>query len=104
MKALQHVFQVDAAMSAELNRERASALGNTGRKLEDAIAACAAIAKELETCKPGALRSSLLEEYETNRKQAVTQRWNLEVQREAMGVRKHTDLDTFFPMPKKLTE
>lgn len=104
MKALQHAIQMDSAMTSELNRERASGLGRTGRLIEDAIAECATIKAALEKCPPGPKRQGLLEEYEANRQRAMEQRWYLEVQREAMGLRKHTDLDQFFPMPPRIKE
>jgi hypothetical protein len=103
-KDLQRVFAVDAAMTAEINREKASGLGRTGRLIEEAIAACAALRKKLESCPPGPKRKELLKEYAAQRKVVLEQRWNLEVQREAMGLRKHQDLDTFFPIPPIVRE
>lgn len=104
MKALQHAIQMDSAMTSELNRERASGLGRTGRLIEEAITECTRLKTALETCPPGPKRRGLLEEYETNRLRAVEQRWYLEVQREAMGLRKHTDLDQFFPLPPAIRD
>lgn len=104
MKALQHAIQMDSAMTSELNRERASGLGRTGRLIEEAIAECATLKAALDTCPPGPKRKGLLEEYEANRQRAVEQRWYLEVQREAMGLRKHGDLDQFFPLPPPIRE
>jgi hypothetical protein len=104
MRALQQVIQTDAAMTNELNRERASGLGRTGRLIEDAIAACAQLREHLATCPPGSRRAGLLAEYAEHRKTAIEQRWYLEVQREAMGLRRHTDLDTFFPIPPPIRE
>lgn len=98
MKATRAI-QLDSAMTAELNKEKAGGLGRTGRLLEDAIAACNALRTKLATCPAGARRTDLLAEYAGHRRVALEQRWNLEVQREAMGLRKHTDLDTFFPPP-----
>ncbi|MDP1915940.1 MAG: hypothetical protein Q8L14_06835 [Myxococcales bacterium] len=104
MRALQKVVQTDAAMTNELNRERANGLGRTGRLIEDAIAACAALSEKLATCPAGHTRAGLLAEYAEHRRIAIEQRWYLEVQREAMGLRKQTDLDTFFPLPPPIRE
>lgn len=104
MRALQKVVQSDAAMTNELNRERANGLGRTGRLIEDAIAECAALREKLATCPAGHTRAGLLSEYEEHRKIAIEQRWHLEVQREAMGLRRQTDLDTFFPIPPLIRE
>ncbi len=104
MRSLQQVNEHDAAMSHELNRERAEGLGRTGRRIEDAIAACAMIREQLAMCPPGYRRAGLLSEYAEHRKIAIEQRWYLEVQREAMGLRRQTDLDTFFPIPPPIRE
>jgi hypothetical protein len=102
MKAVQRALATDTAMTSELNRERASSLGRTGRLLEEAIAACQVLRAQLETCPDGPQRTELLAQYAEHRKEALTQRWNLEVQREAMGLRRHADLDTFFPPPRPI--
>jgi hypothetical protein len=104
MKAVQRALAHDSAMVSELNRERASGLGRTGRLLEEAIAACAGLRARLEGVPPGPHRDELLSEYRAQRAEAERQRWNLEVQREAMGLRRHTDLDSFFPRPPVLSE
>lgn len=103
-KEIKRVFAVDAALTAEINREKASGLGRTGRLIEEAIAACAQLRKTLEGLPAGPRRQSLLKEYAAQRKVVLEQRWYLEVQREAMGLRKHQDLDTYFPIPPILRE
>jgi hypothetical protein len=103
MKAVQRALAADSAMVSELNRERASGLGRTGRLLEEAIAACAELRTRLDGVPPGPRRDALLSEYRAQRAEAEKQRWNLEVQREAMGLRRHADLDTFFPRPPAIT-
>ena len=40
--------------------------------------------------------------YEALRKQARRYRWYLEVQREALGLVRHDDLDRFYPIPPQL--
>lgn len=101
MKALVRALQSDSAMTAELNKEKASGLGNTGRLLEEAIAKLNALSGKVGTTH-GAVRAELLSEYADTRKRALELRWYLEVQREAMGLRRHTDLDHFFPIPGPL--
>ena len=103
-KELQRVFAADAALTAEINREKASGLGRTGRLIEEAIATCAQLRRSLEGVPPGPRRQGLLKEYAAQRTIVVEQRWYLEVQREAMGLRKHQDLDTHFPIPPILGE
>lgn len=90
------------AWEAELNKERAGALGATARKLEGFLDSCREIAAKLETTKDASLRALLLSDYRTAREASEQQRWNLCVQREAMGLRRHDDVDRLYPVaPKK---
>lgn len=101
MRALNRVLQSDSAMSSEIAREKASGLGRTGQLLEEAIARLNALSRSVETLGT-ADREEAIAEYSTVRKRALELRWYLEVQREAMGLRRHTDLDQFFPIPGPL--
>jgi hypothetical protein len=87
-------------IQAELNRERANALERAGRKLGDAITAAAAFLSALEQPPTPMDR----ERYATLRARAATARWELEITREAMGLRHHGDLDTVYPPPPALVE
>jgi hypothetical protein len=87
-------------IQAELNRERASSLERAGRKLADAIAAAAAFLSTLEHAPTAAER----EHYALLRASAATARWELEITREAMGLRHHGDLDALYPMPPRLLD
>jgi hypothetical protein len=71
----------------ELKREQASALGLSSRRLEDAIAKCA----------DAKAKGSI--EYPALRKEALRLRWNLLVQREAIGILNNKDLDEKYPIP-----
>ncbi len=101
MKAVKRALQTDAALGAEINKEKASGLGRTGRLLEEAIAGLTALRGRLSTCHERE-RGELTTEYRTLHARAVELKWYLEVQREAMGLRKHGDLDQYFPIPPKL--
>jgi hypothetical protein len=85
------------AWESELNKERASALGATAAKLERALDECRALAEKLDTLERGALRDLLLEDYRRARDESERQRWNLCVQREAMGLRRHDDVERHYP-------
>ena len=69
----------------ELDRERAGALGRAGQKLTDAIAALGAAPDQVA--------------YEHLHDAARRARWELEVMREAVGLRHHGVLDELYPMP-----
>ena len=87
-------------IQAELNRERANALERAGRKLGDAIAAATAFLSALERPPTATER----ERYAVLRANAATARWELEITREAMGLRHHGDLDALYPMPPTLSD
>ena len=87
-------------IQAELNRERANALERAGRKLGDAIAVATAFLAALEAPPTPTDR----ERYAALRASAATARWELEITREAMGLRHHGDLDAIYPPPPALTE
>lgn len=86
----------------QLEGERASALGHAGRALElclDRLSRLEAEARALS----GAARATKAAEHAEERKRAEYLRWCLEVQREAMGLRVHTDLDAWYRIPPPLT-
>lgn len=94
-------LQNASAWEAELNKERAGALGITARKLEAELERCRELREELKTAS-GALRELLLRDYKEAREESERQRWNLCVQREAIGVRRHEDVDRLYPIAPKL--
>ncbi|MGV3622771.1 MAG: hypothetical protein ACO1OB_18270 [Archangium sp.] len=91
-----------SAWEAELNKERAGALGNTARKLEVALEQCKSLARQLERATDASLRELLLRDYRTSRDESEKQRWNLCVQREAMGIRHHGEVELHYPTAAKL--
>lgn len=68
----------------EIVGEMAAALGRAGSKLEEAIA-------RVHAAGP-AERPSL-------RRAVLRARWELEVHRESLGIRRHDDLDHLYPIP-----
>ena len=91
------------ALEAELNKEKAGALGRTGRILAAHLATCRELAQQLAGA-TGEARRRLLAEYAESRRQAEQYRWYLYVQREAIGLRRHDDVDATFPIPPIIKE
>jgi len=87
------------ASEVELRSEKATALRRVGFKLEKLIAQIRALDEELATL-TGEQRQLRLEERKKLWTEAETQRWYLIVQREAMGMTQHHDVDTLYPLPK----
>ncbi|MFQ5914940.1 MAG: hypothetical protein ACE5JS_17365 [Nitrospinota bacterium] len=84
------------AIEVEIEQEKASALGRTGAKLR----ACIERVRELEaiwTGEPQALR--LWENYRRAVDRAQLYKYYLIVQREAVGLTAHEDVDRFYSIP-----
>jgi hypothetical protein len=73
----------------ELNDERAAALLRISKKLESLI-------EQLHGAQD-------VESFRAIRADALRYRWYLEVQREALGLRRHEQLDDFYPIPDAIT-
>jgi hypothetical protein len=87
-------------LQAELNRERANALERAGRKLGEAIDRARAFLSTLDHPPTPSDR----ERYAALCASAACARWELEVTREAMGLRHHGDLDVLYPPPPALAD
>lgn len=97
---LKRQMAAGAALEAELNKERAAALGRSAQKLEASLEECRALANAVRAASPHA-RPELVRRYDEAWKHAETQRWNLCVQREAIGLRRHDDVDAMYPRPPR---
>jgi hypothetical protein len=82
----------------ELNEERAAALLRISRTLETAIGRLQAARERIGPLR-GAERSREIAAYGELRRHAIKYRWYLEVQREALGMRHHHNLDEFYRIP-----
>jgi hypothetical protein len=89
------------AVEVQLRQEKASALRRVGDKLEALIGQLTKLEEELRTLS-GAPRSKKLTEYEKLWADADYQRWCLVIQREAMGLFDHAEVDLMYPRPPKL--
>jgi hypothetical protein len=87
-----------AAVEAELQAEKASALGRIGRTLTGLIAEL----RRLGDAAAGAIgpeRQKIIAEYRATRKKAQLWHWYLVVQREAMGLRNHELIADHYAVP-----
>ena len=88
-------------LEQELQAERAAALGRIGRTLEELLAALEDLRTRIDASS-GADRPALISRHVELRARAATYRWYLEVQREAIGLRRHHHLDEMYPLPPPL--
>ena len=82
----------------ELNAERAAALQRISSTLESLIRQLQASRERLRQA-AGADREREMAVWRDLRARAVKYRWYLEVQREALGMRRHEVLDEFYAVP-----
>jgi hypothetical protein len=85
----------------EIAAEKAAALGRAGERLENALAETATLAARLDSAVDPVEHDRLLEDYERARERAAAARLALLVQREAVGLRHHRDVDQQFPEPPR---
>jgi hypothetical protein len=85
----------------EIRREKASALGRAGERLEAALVELSAIDAALDRVADPTERERLLERHEAARQRASRARFALLIQREAIGVHHHAVVDQLFPEPPR---
>jgi hypothetical protein len=90
-----------AKVEEEIRREKAAALGRAGERLEAALAATAALGRAVDAEADPARHAVLLADYEDARRRASHARTMLLIQREAIGLRQHRDVDRTFPEPPR---
>jgi hypothetical protein len=85
----------------EIRREKASALGRAGERLEAALGELALIDAALDRVTDSTERERLIERHEAARARASRARFALLIQREAIGVHHHAVVDQLFPEPPR---
>jgi hypothetical protein len=85
----------------EIAKEKAVTLGRAGERLETALAAVAGLAHAFRAAPDAAARQRLAAEYERAWRAAEAARLTLVIQREAVGLRHHRDVDQQFPRPPR---
>ena len=88
-------------LEREIVHEKAATLGRAGERLEAALAAARALGHTLDAERNPARREALLRGYEATRRQVAAARLMLVIQREAIGLRHHRDVDRQFPEPPR---
>ena len=90
-----------ARITREIAQEKAVTLGRAGERLEAALATLAGLAAAYSSARDEAARAELAAEYEQAWRGADLARQMLLIQREAVGLRHHRDVDTQFPQPAR---
>jgi hypothetical protein len=90
-----------ARTEAEIRAEKAAALARIGRTLEGLLADLAR-RREQMAGRAGPERGRAAADYAALREQAALYRWYLVVQREALGLSRHDEVDRHYPLPEPL--
>ena len=88
----------------EIAGEKAAALGRAGERLEQALSEARDAAVRLLAARDAAERERRSEDYTIVRRRALDARMALLIQREALGLRRHTTVDQQFPEPPDVRE
>jgi hypothetical protein len=97
------VAESQQALEREIAQEIAAALGRSGAKVEQALARLAEAGRALDAASDDVERRRCLERFEACRRAALTARHELLIHREAVGIRRHKDLEQQFPIPSRRT-
>jgi hypothetical protein len=87
-----------ARTESEIRAEKAAALARIAGTLEGLLAELQRRREDLARL-AGDVRARAVEEYAALRDQARLYRWYLVVQREALGLFRHDDVDRHYPLP-----
>jgi hypothetical protein len=95
-----HRSSIDSPLAIEIQfrQEVATSLRRTGEKLEKMIGELTRLERELATVS-GPARTKKLAEYQQMRADTEYQRWCLVVQREAVGLWDHQEVDLMYRIP-----
>jgi hypothetical protein len=97
------VVESQQALEREIAQEIAAALGRSGAKVEAALARLADAGHALDAVSDESERRGCLERFEVCRRAALAARHELLIHREAVGIRRHGDLERQFPVPRRRT-
>ena len=93
--------ETHARIVREIVKEKAVTLGRAGERLEAARAEVAEVARAWRAAHDVAARERLTAAYDRAWRAAETARQTLLIQREAVGLRQHRDVDQQFPRPPR---
>ncbi|WP_257459991.1 hypothetical protein [Archangium lipolyticum] len=90
------------AIEVALKAEAANSLKALGHRLDRQLTELRQLGEQVMALAPGEVRDKRLAEYEEKRRDAEYRKWTLIVQREAMGLFNHEDVEEIYGVPPKL--
>jgi hypothetical protein len=91
------------AIEVALRAEAANSLKALGHRLDRELAELRKLGQQVQAMAPGAVREKKLAEYTEKRREAEYRKWTLIVQREAIGLFNHDDVEEIYRVPPKLS-
>lgn len=90
-----------AALEQQLREEKASSLGRAAERLDKALIELARLGDRIAATS-GEARDRLVALHDRLRHEAERVRWEIIVQREAIGLGNHDELFTLYPIPRRI--
>lgn len=91
------------AIEIQLRAEAAASIRALGQRIERQIAELQQLGEQVRSMTPSLVRDKKLAEYDEKRRDAEYRKWTLIVQREAMGLFNHDDVEEIYRVPPKLS-
>jgi hypothetical protein len=91
------------AVEVALRAEAASSIKALGHRLDRQLSELRQLREQVLALSPGPTRDKKLAEYEEKRRDAEYRQWTLIVQREALGLFNHEDVEEIYRVPPKLS-
>ena len=91
------------AIEVQLRAEAASSVRALGQRIEKQLAELQQLGQQVRAMAPSPARDKKLAEYDEKRRDAEYRKWTLIVQREAMGLYNHDDVEEIYRVPPKLS-
>jgi hypothetical protein len=91
------------AIEVQLRAEAASSVRALGQRIERQLAELRQLGQQVRAMAPSPARDRKLTEYNEKRRDAEYRKWTLIVQREAMGLYNHDDVEEIYRVPPKLS-
>lgn len=88
-------------LETEIVQEMAQALGRTEDKLNYALLRLELAARAIDTATDALVRYDRVKEFNALRDEAIDARRNLQIHREAIGIRRNRMLDDLYPIPPR---
>lgn len=93
-----------SVLQREIAAEAAASLGRAAQRVRDALGRLDDIEARIDAAKEngdGASMAELVSAYNTERDEALVRLRYLKIQREALGLRRHDELDRYYPVPSR---